>query len=585
LTQVFDIFVELSEAVTVAMADASNNDSSDSEFGQFIDDLVENRAQISDQSDLSISSVHTSDLSDISDRSLSPPSSSEDDDVDSEAEWSDTIVDHNKEAFTQVPGPTLPLGLDAKPIDYFLQLFPEENFERMREESERYARQKGDLTFVTSAAEMKSYLGLLFYMGIVQLPNYRCYWSEHPGLRQSFVANTMSRHRYELLTKYIHLEDSTTNPPRGSPNHDKLHKVRSILEMAKLRFSAAYYPHQNISVDEAMIKFTGRCAILQYIPAKPCKWGIKAWAVADSENFYLLNFNIYCGKEAANVDNAPLGTRVVTKLVEPYYKRHHHVYFDNYFTSVQLLEILLRKKTYACGTVRKSRRGLPVGIKTLKFKQSGEMRKWQKGKLTAVAWCEKKRQINVLSTGNSCGNMERRRPGRRGQPEQRYPKPICVQEYTDNYNGVDKNDQLRSYYGIAARANKWWKYLFWFICDTSLVNAYILHCEAPGGPRPRPLSHLDFNLSVAETLIAAHKSRKRSSSTKPPDGAHVKVPAVHVPTRITTARRQKNCVLCSKENRRTPAGHKIQSAFECCKCGVGLCKDRGCFAQFHNFEN
>lgn len=203
-----------------------------------------------------------------------------------------------------------------------------------------------------------------------------------------------------------------------------------------------------MAVDEAMVKFKGRCSFLQYLPSKPCKWGIKAWAIADSESYYLLDFNVYTGKDAAG-DNAPLSTRVVTKLVEPFYKKKHHVYFDNFFTSIDLLEILLRKKTYACGTVRKNRRGLPVAIKTLKFKNSGQMKKWQKGKVMAVSWCEKKRQVNLLSTANTVGDTQVTRKQRHGQPDVTYPKPIAIKEYTDHFNTVDKNDQLRSNYGIA----------------------------------------------------------------------------------------------------------------------------------------
>jgi hypothetical protein len=279
---------------------------------------------------------------------------------------------------------------------------------------------------------------------------------------------------------------------------------------------------------------------------------------------------------------------VVTQLVEPYYRKRHHVYFDNYFTSVPLMETLQRKKTYATGTVRKDRRGLPVGIKSLKFKNSGEMKKWRKGKMMVVSWCEKKRQVNVLTTGNKTGNAMLTRPGKRGQPAQRYPKPNTIQDYTCNFNAVDKNDQLRSYYGIAARAKKWWKYLFWFVLDVTLVNAFILYKEAPptlGGPRRRPVPHLDFHLDVAMGLIAGFSSRSRSSAVTTPDTAVIISPTVHVPTKITTVRGVRNCVLCSRELRLSAGGKKIQSSFECVRCKVALCKDRGCFAAFHQFQH
>ena len=42
-----------------------------------------------------------------------------------------------------------------------------------------------------------------------------------------------------------------------------------------------------------MIGFRGRLSFRQYMPAKPTKYGIKVWMVADSGNGYVLNFDVY----------------------------------------------------------------------------------------------------------------------------------------------------------------------------------------------------------------------------------------------------------------------------------------------------
>ena len=47
-----------------------------------------------------------------------------------------------------------------------------------------------------------------------------------------------------------------------------------------------------------------------------------------------------------------LGKKTVLKLTEKLRDKHYHVYFDNYFTSIELLEELLQRETYGCGTVR-----------------------------------------------------------------------------------------------------------------------------------------------------------------------------------------------------------------------------------------
>ena len=266
-------------------------------------------------SDISIevSSVHTSDLSDFESEESSETEDNPETDVgesdvgeidddyydQDDEEWQDVVEDHEIRPFREQVGPKHPLPLTAKPIDFFLQLFPIAMFQLIVTESMRYARQKGS-EFVTTLEEIKAYMGMLYVMGIVQLPAYRDIWSRNKYLNQPTLAKVMSRNRYEKITRFFHVNDSTTNPPRNARGHDVLHKIRPFIESAKTLFPMFYAPHKNVAVDEAMVKFKGRCSFLQYVPSKPCKWGLKAWALADSESYYLLDFNIYTGKKATD---------------------------------------------------------------------------------------------------------------------------------------------------------------------------------------------------------------------------------------------------------------------------------------------
>ena len=110
------------------------------------------------------------------------------------------------------------------------------------------------------------------------------YWNSDELLNQPFVSNLMTKNRFLALSQNFHINDNTTNPPRDAPNHDPLARVRPMLDMIKTTFPANYSPTQNLWVDEAMIKFKGRCPFLQYLPAKPTKWGIKALSICDSED-------------------------------------------------------------------------------------------------------------------------------------------------------------------------------------------------------------------------------------------------------------------------------------------------------------
>ena len=117
---------------------------------------------------------------------------------------------------------------------------------------------------------MRAFVGLNIAMGVKDLPEYRDYWSEEPVLHDAFVAGVMSRRRYEKLVQYIHC-----TLPADEAADDKLTKVRMLLTVCTENFHRCFAPCQDLSVDEAMIRFDGRLAWKQYMPKKPVKWGIK----------------------------------------------------------------------------------------------------------------------------------------------------------------------------------------------------------------------------------------------------------------------------------------------------------------------
>ena len=104
-------------------------------------------------------------------------------------------------------------------------------------------------------------------------------------------------------------------PKVGDANYDLLYKARPALNIIQ-KFRQFYKPGRDLSVDEAMIGFKGRFNIKQYMPAKPTKWGIKAWGIADSKTGYLLNCEIYLGRKDSNRTDLLLGEQVVLNMCE-----------------------------------------------------------------------------------------------------------------------------------------------------------------------------------------------------------------------------------------------------------------------------
>ena len=100
----------------------------------------------------------------------------------------------------------------------------------------------------------------------------------------------MGARRFKALLAFLHVVD-----PGNEQKNDKLRKVAPFIDHFKNRCRDLYQPSKYVSVDERLVKSKHRSGIRQYIKNKPVKFGIKLWVLADSENGYTCDFNVYAG--------------------------------------------------------------------------------------------------------------------------------------------------------------------------------------------------------------------------------------------------------------------------------------------------
>ena len=492
-----------------------------------------------------------------------------------EEQWTVELSNFDLREFSGRPGLLVNIGNEPKADDFFTEVFDEETFDKIVEETNRYARQNlannasrlakwRDVT----KPELKAYFGLCVIMGINILPKVADYWSNDPFLGNEAVKRVMPRNRFQELSQFLHFCDSTQAPARGDEGYDRLYKV---LTAVLKNIQRCYYPTKNIAVDEGMIAFKGRLSFRQYMPAKPTKYGIKVWMAADSANGYVINFSVYLGSEEGNPRIHGLGYAVVMDMVKPYLNKNHHVFFDNFFSGPRLLEHLELQDTYACSTVRCNRKDLPPCAKD-KLGKPGELVQAQKGHMMFAKWHDK-RDVAFLSTNVSPGepsrNVQRKIRGRNID----IVKPRVSDVYTANMGGVDRADQLRSYYYVGRQSRKWYRYIFWYVFNMAACNSYILECVH----RERnKRSQSEFRLELGKRLINGYNSRKRPANEVPaPFNERL---ADHKSTQIDG--RKKQCVFCKKAGRKTPKGYPVETKFKCEQCNVALCKDP-CFRAYH----
>ena len=220
-------------------------------------------------------------------------------------------------------------------------------------------------------SELLAFIGINFFMGFHKLPSYKHYWSCSDDLGIGIIKRVMPRSRFEQFLQYLHINDNSSIPAN---NKDKIYKIRPFVTSLNERFDILDNGTRELSIDESMIIFKGRSTLKQYNPKKPIKRGYKLWCIADQKG-YIKKFEVYQGKDESAQDKFRgygLGERVVLSLTEGYWGQNRIIYFDNYFTSVFLLEKLRSEKTLACGTIQRDRLGLPSNLEIDKNMKRGD---------------------------------------------------------------------------------------------------------------------------------------------------------------------------------------------------------------------
>lgn len=481
------------------------------------------------------------------------------------------------EPFVQPTGPRVDIPSMAKEI--FFLFFTSSVLEHIVEQSNKYAAECMGEQFQTwqpiTVEELCAYFGFMILMGIVRLPSLGDYWKKDVIYHYMPVADRISRDRFYDLHRYLHFVDNGTLSPPHTPGYNKLGKIAPIITMLGNRFADVWNPGKNISIDEAMIPFKGRSSLKQYMPMKPIKRGIKVWASADANNGYVSAFEVYTGKKG-NTAEKGLGANVVKGLTEQLHGTYRHVFYDNFFSSVDLALDLLRAGLYSCGTLRSNRKGFPALLKPVVKKglhTRGSSKTYQQGNLTVTVW-QDNRPVTLISTNSDpTATSSVVRKSRDGTTAT-YSCPNSVALYNKNMGGVDRSDQLRGYYHVRYKCRKYYKYVFWFLLDLAITNAYVLSQLNPDN-RVRHVK--DFRASLAKELIGTYFGKKRAGrpSIGPPTTRFCQH---HFPMKVEKSRHR--CHYCHNYRKR-----RRETVWRCNECQLYFChtgqQASDCFRIYH----
>lgn len=170
----------------------------------------------------------------------------------------------------------------------------------------------------------------------------------------------MTVNMFEKIKQFLHFSNNQNNIPVNQPGHDRLYRIRPILETIKKRFQSVPL-EEKLSIDEQLCATKAKYYLKQYIPMTPHKWGYKLFIMSGVSGF-AYNLEIYSGQEndpSLRLYNEPdIGpsSNVIVRLayIIPFYL-NYKLYFDNYYTSIPLMIYLRKRGIHSVGTVRRNR--------------------------------------------------------------------------------------------------------------------------------------------------------------------------------------------------------------------------------------
>ena len=215
-------------------------------------------------------------------------------------------------------------------------------------------------------ASLKSYIGILYYRGAngdTDIPVTELWGDNYT----TFYRTAMSRSLFQLWNRILRFDD----PQRRAQllHTDTFAAFRNIFSALNDRFRMFFSPSSTVTVDEQLVASKCKSPHRVYCPKKPGKYGELIRWLCDSQYNYFLNGNPVTKKpadpEAAVNHQAANKTKaLVLRLAEPFLDCGRNITGDRFFSSKELAEELLERRTTYVGTLMFNKRCIPEEIRS-----------------------------------------------------------------------------------------------------------------------------------------------------------------------------------------------------------------------------
>ncbi|XP_048853943.1 piggyBac transposable element-derived protein 4-like [Brienomyrus brachyistius] len=309
--------------------------------------------------------------------------------------------------------------------------------------------------------EMFAYYGILILAGVYKSRSQSVgsLWDSEMG-RPIFRAS-MPLGNFHMLSRSVRFDEWATRHERRQK--DKLAEIQPVWDKWVEQLPLMYNPGPNVTVDERLVAFKGRCPFRQYMQSKPKKYGIKIWAACDAASAYGWNMQIYTGKVKGGISEKNQGTRVVLDMTQGL--SGHNITCDNFFTSYNLGQELLKRNMTMVGTVRHNKPELPPELLTVKDREVTSSQFAFTANTTLVSYVPRKgKNVMLMSTLHREGQISDRED----------KKPEIILHYNATKGGVDTLDMVTARHSCKKTTLRWPLVVFFNMLDISAYNAFVI---------------------------------------------------------------------------------------------------------------
>ena len=414
--------------------------------------------------------------------------------------------------------------------------------------------------------EMMAFIGILIMSGLKQDNHVPTQEMFSKSMGPALYRAAMGERRFAFLLRALRFDDSETREERKRT--DKFAAIREIFDMFINNCTSRYCPGENLTIDEQLIGFRGRCPFRMYIANKPAKYGLKLIMVCDSETSYMLNAMPYLGKHTQPPQGIPLGQYVTTKLVAPYANTNRNITGDNWFTSIPLTTDLLDNYglTYI-GTVRANKKEIPPEMTDKSLFKHGQSAFLFDKKMTLVTYAKERKKapkklVLLVSSQHDQPNL-----ADNGKPE-------IIMDYNATKGGVDTFDQMCAYSSCGRMTKRWPLAVFFGMVNAAGINSYIIHNAENVTAGKKKIARRTFLSTLAHELIkpwAEERMTFRTQQRNIQQTIKSVFPDFNIPSTAapddTTKRR---CAIC-------PTRKDRKTKYRCITCHRPVCLEHSRF--------